>query len=97
MSYPGNTMNSQSEKLSHSVRRLKVEAFLLGCLIGGALYIFDAPIWVCYLAGVPAVPFLAIRFLQIDPPGEERAATRREALTGWLKLCTRRLRRPFGR
>lgn len=90
-------MNSQSEKLARSVRRLKVEAFLLGCLIAGALYVFDAPVWACYLAGVPAIPFLAFRLLQIDPPGEERAATRRESLTGWLKLCGNRVRRTFGR
>ena len=97
MSYPGNTMNSQSEKLARSVRRLKVEAFLLGCLIAGALYVFDAPIWACYLAGVPAVPLLIFRLYQIDPPGEERALTRRESLTGWLRLCGNRLRRTFGR
>jgi hypothetical protein len=90
-------MNSQSEKLARSIRRLKVEAFLLGCLIAGALYVFDAPIWACYLAGVPAVPYLAIRMLQIDPPGEERALTRRESLTGWLRLCGHRLRRLPGR
>ena len=89
-------MNSQSEKLARSVRRLKVEAFLLGCLIAGALYVFDAPIWACYLAGVPAVAFLAIRMVQIDPPGEGRALTRRESLTGWLRLCGRRLRRSSG-
>jgi hypothetical protein len=90
-------MNSPSEKLAHSLRRLKVEAFLLGCLIAGALYVFDAPIWVCYLAAVPAVPLLFIRTLQMDPPGKERALTRRESLTGWLRLCGNRLRRPFGR
>jgi hypothetical protein len=90
-------MNSQSEKLARSLRRLKVEAFLLGCLIAGALYVFDAPIWACYLACVPAIPLLFIRMLQIDPPGEERALTRRESLTGWLRLCGNRLRRTFGR
>jgi len=90
-------MNSKSEKLAHSLRRLKMEAFLLGCLIAGALYVFDAPAWTCYFAGVPAVPLLVIRMIQIDPPGEERALTRRESLTGWLRLCGRRLRRLPGR
>jgi hypothetical protein len=90
-------MNSKSEKLARSMRRLKVEAFLLGCLIAGALYVFDAPAWTCYFAGVPAVPLLVIRMIQIDPPGEERALTRRESLTGWLKLCGNRLRRLPGR
>jgi hypothetical protein len=90
-------MNSQTEKLARSLRRLKVEAFLLGCLIAGALYVFDAPIWACYLAGVPAVPLLLIRMVQIDPPGEERALTRRESLTGWLRLCGNRIRKTFGR
>jgi hypothetical protein len=90
-------MNSQSEKLARSLRRLKVEAFLLGCLIAGALYVFDAPIWACYLAGVPAVPLLLIRMVQIDPPGAERALTRRESLTGWLRLCGNRIRKTFGR
>jgi hypothetical protein len=89
-------MNSKSEKLARSLRRLKVEALLLGCLIAGALYVFDAPAWTCYFAGVPALPFLLIRMIQIDPPGEERALTRRESLTGWLRLCGNRLRRPFG-
>jgi hypothetical protein len=90
-------MNSKSGIPAHALRRLKVEAFLLGCLIAGALYVFDAPTWACYLAGVPALPFLLIRMIQIDPPGEVRALTRRESLTGWLKLCGNRLRRPFGR
>lgn len=90
-------MNSHSEKQARVARRLMVEAFLLGWLIAGALYVLDAPVWACYLACVPAIPLLVMRLLQMEPPREEPTLTRRESLTGWLRLCSRRLRRSSSR
>jgi len=38
------------------------------------------------------MPLLAYRLIQLSPPEAEPQRTRLESLTGWLKLCGRRLR-----
>ncbi len=85
-------MDWKPKKKGPSMRRLYLEFFVLGWVIAGLLYVFTAPIWVCYLAGLPVMPLMVYRLIQLNPPGDEPRLTPKESLTGWLKLCGRRLR-----
>ena len=64
-------MDSHNKK-PHSVRRLMIEAFLLGIVMSALLVVLDVPTWAAYLAGVPLLPLLAIRLPQMDTKPSER-------------------------
>lgn len=64
-------MDSNNKKPPHSVRRLMIEALLLGIVVSVLLALLRPPIWAAYLAGVPLLPMLAIRLPQTDTKPHE--------------------------
>jgi hypothetical protein len=71
LSYPGNEMDSHNKKPPHSVRRLMIEALLLGIVMSVLLVVLQVPTWAAYLAGVPLLPLLAIRLPRMDTKPQE--------------------------
>jgi hypothetical protein len=64
-------MDSHNKKPPHSVRRLMIEALLLGIVMSVLLVVLQVPTWAAYLAGVPLLPLLAIRLPQMDTKPHE--------------------------
>jgi hypothetical protein len=60
-------MTSRREKSFVSMRRLSLEALLLGTVATVVLVLLRVPVWAFSLAGFLSWPLLAIRLPQMDP------------------------------
>lgn len=60
-------MTSSREKPFVSMRRLSVEALLLGTVATVVLVLLRVPVWAFSVAGFLSWPLLAIRLPQMDP------------------------------
>jgi hypothetical protein len=85
LSYPGKSMTSRREKPFVSMRRLSMEALLLGTIAAVVLVVLGLPVWAFSLAGFLSWPLLAIRLPQTDP--DEPLLT--EQLAALLRRLTR--------
>jgi hypothetical protein len=60
-------MTSRRDKPFVSMRRLSMEALLLGTIAAVVLVLLQVPVWAFSLAGFLTWPLLAIRLPQMDP------------------------------
>ena len=64
-------MDSHKEKPPHSVRRLMIEALMLGIVMSVLLVVLQVPTWAAYLVGFPLLPLLVVRLSQMDTKPHE--------------------------
>jgi hypothetical protein len=60
-------MTSHREKPFVSMRRLSIEALMLGTIAAVVLVVLRVPVWAFSLAGFLTWPLLAIRLPRMDP------------------------------
>jgi hypothetical protein len=86
-------MTSRREKPFVSMRRVSVEALVLGTVASLTLALIQAPIWTFYFIGFLTAPLMILRVPRMDP--NQTLPT--ERLAAWVRRLVRRGRHPRGR
>lgn len=66
-------MQTGREQLPTLSRRLLLQSLLFGTALAIVLLLIDGPIWLCYLAALPAGPFVFLQLLSMDRARQRNA------------------------